>query len=68
MPPSSPIRNALDIVSGASHWIAHAAQAWGAHGTKVTGLYMPLSTEEEQTALPGKDTENVTLRRHNLYV
>ena len=29
---------------------------------------MPLSTEEEQTTLPGKDTENVTLLRHDLYV
>jgi hypothetical protein len=67
-PNSSPVLNALDLGSGDDHWIAHAAQVWGAHGTRITGILMPLSTEEEQTALPGKENENVTLLRHNLYV
>jgi len=67
-PNPSPVRNALDLGSGDGHWIAHAAQTWGAHGTKITGIRMPLSIDEEQTSLPGRDAENVTVLRHNLYV
>jgi hypothetical protein len=66
-PVSSPVRNALDLASGDGHWVAHAAQVWGAT-TKITGIHIPLSTEEEPTTLPGRDTENVTFLRHNLYV
>jgi hypothetical protein len=68
IPNSSPVRNALDLGSGDGHWIGHAAQVWGVHGTKITGIHMPLSTDEEQTSLPGRDSENVTVLRHNLYV
>jgi hypothetical protein len=65
-PSPSPVRNALDLGSGDGHWVAHAALAWG--GTKITGIRMPLSIDEEQTSLPGRDAENVTVLRHNLYV
>lgn len=68
IPASSPIHHALDIGCGDGHWVAHAAQVWGAHGTKIIGLSMPPCVSEEHTTLPKVDKENVKLLRHSMYV
>lgn len=67
IPTSSPVHHALDLGCRDGHWITHAAHEWGAHGTKVTGLSMPPSVDEEQTTLPRVpvDKENVKLLRHD---
>jgi hypothetical protein len=70
IPTSSPVHHALDLGCRDSHWVAHAAHEWGAHGTTVIGLSMPPCVDEEHTTLPrvSVDKENVKLLRHNLYV
>lgn len=68
IPASSPVRNALDLGCGDGHWVAHAADVWGAHGARITGVITPPSIDDEQTTLPWVDTDNVTLLCHNLYV
>ena len=68
IPTSSPVRNALDLGCGYGHWVAHAAQVWGAHGANITGVSIPSPIDEEQTTLPGMEWENVKLLCHNLYV
>jgi SAM-dependent methyltransferase len=68
IPTSSPVCNALDLGCGYGHWVAHAAQVWGAHGAKIIGVGIPLSFDEDQATLPGVDSENVKLLCHNLYV
>jgi SAM-dependent methyltransferase len=67
IPTSSPVRSALDIGCGDGHWVAHAADVWGAHGAQIIGVSIPPS-DEEQTMLFWVDRENVKLLRHNLYV
>lgn len=69
-PTSSPVQHALDLGCKDGHWVAHAAHAWGAHGTKIIGLSMPPCVDEEQATLPRVpvDKENVKLLHHNLYV
>ncbi|KAI9454827.1 hypothetical protein F5148DRAFT_413855 [Russula earlei] len=61
---SSPVRSALDLGCGDGHWVSHAAQAWASQETKITGIYLPLSTDEEQTIVPLQDTDNVKLMCH----
>ncbi len=68
VPSSSPVHHALDLGCRDGHWVAHAAQVWGAHGTKIIGLSLPPCIGEEQTTLPRVDKEGVKLLRHNLYV
>lgn len=68
LPITLPVQNALDLGYGNGHWVAHAAQVWGANGTKITGINIPLSTNKEKALLPGQGTENVKLLCHNLYV
>ncbi|KAH9968664.1 hypothetical protein BC827DRAFT_271409 [Russula dissimulans] len=62
IPPLSPVRSALDLGCGYGHWVSYAAQVWGAHGTKITGVYTP---EEERTTPPLQDTENIKMLCHN---
>lgn len=66
--PTSSVRNALDLGCGYGHWVAHAAQVWGAHGAKIVGVSIPPSFDEAQVTLPGVGSENVKLLCHNLYV
>jgi hypothetical protein len=70
IPTSPPIHHALDLGYRDGHWVAHAADEWGAHGTTVIGLTMPPYVDEEQTTHPRVpvDKENVKLIHHNLYV
>ncbi|KAI0257247.1 S-adenosyl-L-methionine-dependent methyltransferase [Lactifluus subvellereus] len=64
-PTSSPVRNALELGCGDGHWVVYAAQAWNAHGTTITGIDVPLSTQEVQTRHPGQIAENAELLSHN---
>ncbi|KAI9444910.1 hypothetical protein H4582DRAFT_2094720 [Lactarius indigo] len=65
LPTSVPVRDALDLGCGDGHWVAHAAQAWGVHGTKIVGVDLSLSTRDVTAALSGPSAENTKLLHHN---
>ncbi|KAI0308107.1 hypothetical protein B0F90DRAFT_1813428 [Multifurca ochricompacta] len=64
-PISIPVRNALDLGCGDGHWVAHAAQAWGTHGTMITGIDIPLPAKDVRMILPEPGAENTKLLLHN---
>jgi SAM-dependent methyltransferase len=68
IPTSVSVRDALDIGCGDGHWVAHAAQAWGVHGTKIVGIdFLPISKDIMET-LSGPSAENTEVFNHNLCV
>jgi hypothetical protein len=68
IPTSISIRDALDIGCGDGHWVAHAAQAWGVHGTRIVGIdFLPISKDIMET-LSGPSAENTVVFNHNLCV
>ncbi|KAI9460475.1 hypothetical protein BJY52DRAFT_1361857 [Lactarius psammicola] len=65
IPTSVPVHGALDLGCGDGHWVAHAAQAWGVHGTKIVGIDLSLSDENITATLSGPGAENTKLLHHN---
>ncbi|KAH9004138.1 hypothetical protein EDB86DRAFT_2135572 [Lactarius hatsudake] len=65
VPTSIPVHDALDLGCGDGHWIAHAAQVWGVHGTKIVGIDLSLSTKDITATLSGPSAENTKLFHHN---
>jgi SAM-dependent methyltransferase len=68
IPTSISVDDALDLGCGDGHWVAHAAQAWRVHGTKVVGIDLSLSTEDTMPIISGPSAENTKLLHHNLCV
>ncbi len=68
IPTSILVRHALDLGCGDGHWVAHAAQTWAVHGTKVVGINLSLSAEDTAATLSGPSAENTELLHHNLCV
>lgn len=68
VPTSISVSDALDIGCGDGHWVAHAAKAWGVHGTKIVGIdFLPMAKDMIAT-LSGPSAENTEVFNHNLCV
>jgi SAM-dependent methyltransferase len=68
IPTSITVHDALELGCGDGHWIAHAAQTWGVHGTRIVGIdFLPIAKDMTES-LSGLSAESTEVFHHNLCV